>query len=225
MNVRAQQKNFSHMIASPFNSELHFASWESAMRGNNVMMNMLYDKVNNMLVSKNTPDVVDTKKQIVFPKFCKGSVASLDAQEVRYYSLTLIELKTLHSTDGSGSGTMFSTLPYYDKDNAAFMSHKYISHSIWHRAREVLYQALLKFHRQPSGAQLPGYTTIKSFQEGSFDGSKYRVVWEVIIEKRNGRNSSLDYVKVHQDYILLDFDPRKHDSLYSLPQSPGTLQK
>ena len=51
VSVRAQQESFSHMIASPFNQELHYKSWKSAMRGNADMMNKMYDKVNNMLAS------------------------------------------------------------------------------------------------------------------------------------------------------------------------------
>ena len=165
-----------------------------------------------MSVSNNKPDMVDTNRQIVFSYFHKGKTTSLDAQEFRHYSQTLVELKTLPSTDSSGSGTMYPIFPYYDKDNAAFMSHKYIprSLSLWHHACEVLYQALLKFYRQPSGAQFPGYGVVKGFQEGSFDGSKYSAAWQVI-ETLNGRNSSLDYIKVHRDYDFLDFDPRRHD--------------
>ena len=78
------------------------------------------------------------------------------------------------STDGSGLGTLFPILPNHGKGNPVFMPHKYISRALWHHAGDNLHQALLKFYRQPSGAQrLPGYTTIKGFQEGSFDGSKY----------------------------------------------------
>ena len=65
------------------------------MRGNNDMMDMLSllcDKVDNMLASKNKPNVVDTKKEIVFSYFDKDKVTALDAQEFHYYSSTLIEL-------------------------------------------------------------------------------------------------------------------------------------
>ena len=143
------------------------------MQGDDNMMNKLYDMVNDMLAPENKPDMVDTKRQIVFSYYHKGKVTSLGAQEFHHYSQTLIELKTLPITDGSGSGAMYPILPYYNKDNAAFMPHKYIPRALWHYACEVLFQALLKFYRQPSGAQLPGYTVIKGFQEGSFGGSKY----------------------------------------------------
>ena len=33
----------------------------------------------------------------------------------------------------------------------------------------------------------------------------------MVIEMFNGRNSSLDYVRVKRDYNLLDFDPRTND--------------
>ena len=213
--MRTQHENFTHMIASPFNSEPQYDNWESVIRGSNDMMGMLYDKVGNMLAPRNKPNVIDTKKQIVFSYYDKGKVIVLDAQEFRFYITTLIELKTLPSTDGSGSGTLFPISPYYDKDNPAFMSHKYISRALRQRACEILYQTLLKFHRQPSGAQLPGYTTINGFQEGPWDGPKYAAGWK-LINSLNGRNSSLDHASDHQDYILLGFDPRKHDFTHFL---------
>ena len=54
MSVDKQKENFTHMIASPFNRELHYTSWESAIRGNNNMMSRLNDTVNDMLASKVT---------------------------------------------------------------------------------------------------------------------------------------------------------------------------
>ena len=101
VNVRKQKENFSNMIASPFNSERNYPSWESLVRGNNDMIDMLYDKVDNMLASKNKPGVVDANKPIVFSYFHKGKVTAIDADGFRFYTLTL--------------------------DNTAFMSHKYIS--------------------------------------------------------------------------------------------------
>ena len=163
MSVRAQKENFSQMIASPFNLELHYKSWESAMRGNNVTMNKLHDTLNDMLAAKNKPDTVDTNREIVFSVFHDGKATSLNAQEFRFYSQTLIDLKTLPSIDRSGPDSAHPILPYYNKDDAAFMPHKYIPHTLWHRACEVLYQALLKFYRQPYGAQLPGHAVIKGF--------------------------------------------------------------
>ena len=45
MFANAQKENFSQIIASSFNLELHEKSWESDMRGNNDMMNKLHDMV------------------------------------------------------------------------------------------------------------------------------------------------------------------------------------
>ena len=90
------------------------------------MMDMLYNKMDNMLASKNKPNA-GVQEQIAFSHFDKGKIIALDAQEFRYYSSTLVELKTLPSTDGGGSGTNFPILPYYDKDNPTFISHRYIS--------------------------------------------------------------------------------------------------
>ena len=38
LNVCTQHENFVHMIASPFNSDLQYDSWESAIRGGDDMM-------------------------------------------------------------------------------------------------------------------------------------------------------------------------------------------
>ena len=40
--------------------------------------------------------------------------------------------------------------------------------------------------------------------------SKYAAAWEVI-KMFNGRNSSLDYIRVLRDYDMMDFDPRTND--------------
>ena len=100
----------------------------------------------------------------MFSFFHDGKVTALDVQEFRFYSQTMIDLKTLLNTDSSGSGSEYTILPYYNKDDAAFMPHKYIPRPLWHHTCEVLFQALLKFYWEPSGAQLPGYNVIKVFQ-------------------------------------------------------------
>ena len=46
--------------------------------------------MNNMLASKNKPDVLGTKKKIVFSYFYKGKVTSLYDQEPSNYTPTLI---------------------------------------------------------------------------------------------------------------------------------------
>ena len=156
VSVCAQKEIFSQTIASPSNQEPHHKSWESAIRGNDDMMNKLHDTVNDMLASKNKPDTADTNKPIVFSFFHTGKITSLDAQELRHYSQTMIELKTLPSTDGSGLGTKYPILQYYNKDGAVFMPRKYILRALWHHVCEVLFQAPFKLYSQPSGAQLPG---------------------------------------------------------------------
>ena len=166
-------------------------------------------------MAETKPNVVETKKQIVFSFHYKGKVIELDAREFRFYTSTLLDLKTIASDDGSGSSTMYPILLYYDKDNPGFMPHKYTSRALWHLACEILYQALLEFYRQQSGPQLPGYSTIKGLGKGSLGGSNYAAAWEVI-DTLNGHNSSLDYVSVHQAFLLIDYDPRKHDFTHYL---------
>ena len=72
------------MIASPFNLKLHHNSWESAMRGNNDMMDKFHDTVNDILAAKKL-DTVDTNRPIVFSFFHDGKATSLNAQEFRFY--------------------------------------------------------------------------------------------------------------------------------------------
>ena len=69
------------------------------MRGNDNMMNKLYGTVNVMLASKNKSNTVDTNRQVVFSFFHDDKVTSLNAQEPRFYSQTLIDLKIFPSTD------------------------------------------------------------------------------------------------------------------------------
>ena len=90
------------------------------------------------------------------------------------------------------------------------MPHKFVSRALWHHACEIIYQDLLKFYRQQPGPQLPGYDTTRDFGEGSWDGTKYWVAWDVI-KTLSGRNSSLDYASVYQAFVLLDYDPRQHN--------------
>ena len=104
------------------------------MRGSDDMMNKLHDTVNDMLAPKIKSDMVGTNRQIVFSFFHNGKVTSLNAQEFRFYSQTLIDLETLPSTDGSRSGAVYPIIPYYNKDDAAFMPHKYIPRAFWHHA-------------------------------------------------------------------------------------------
>ena len=151
----------------------------------------------------------------MFSFFHDGKATALDTQLFRFYSQTLINLKLVPSTDGSGSGSDYPVLPYCNQDDPAFMPHKYIYRAFWHHACEVLFQGRLKFYRQPTGAQLPGYSAIKAFQGGSFDGSKYVAAWAVI-ETFNGRNSSLDYAKIKRNFELLEYDPRINDFTYFL---------
>ena len=84
MSVGKQKENFSHMIASPFNRELHYLSWESAIRGNDDMMTRLNNTVNEMLVSKVKCGTVNSTRQIVFSFFHEGKTSALDAKEFRF---------------------------------------------------------------------------------------------------------------------------------------------
>ena len=119
-----QKEDFSHMIASTYNQELHYTSWESVIRGNDLMMTELNNTANEMLVSKAKSGMVDPTRQIVFSFFHEGKTSTLGAKEFRFYNQTLLDLKLLPSTDGSGSGVKYHVLPCYNKDNPAFMPHK-----------------------------------------------------------------------------------------------------
>ena len=155
MSVPTQYQNFVNMIASPFSTELHAGSWESAMRGGNDMMHVLYDKVDNMLVSEIKPVVVEAKKNIMFSYYFKSNVVELNAQEFHFYTS-----RQWPATTGANRA---QSIPYYDKDNPVFMPHMYISRALRHRACEILCQILIKFYRQPSDAQLPSCSTMRNF--------------------------------------------------------------
>ena len=164
VSVENQMENFAHMISSSFIQELHFKCWELAMRGNELMMTRLRNAVNEMLTLKAKGGTNDLDRQIVFLFSHQGKTSSIDAKEFRFYNQTLLDLKLLPSTDSSGSGVEYPILPCYNQDDPAFMAHKYIPRPLWHHACEVLFQNVMKFYRRPSGPQLAGYNTLKSFQ-------------------------------------------------------------
>ena len=55
-------------------------------------------------MAETKPNVVETKKQIVFSYYQKSKVVHLDAREFRFYTSTLLGLKNMTSDDGGGSG-------------------------------------------------------------------------------------------------------------------------
>jgi hypothetical protein len=217
MSLAKQKDIFIHMIASAFSSELNWNSWDSAMRGSEAMMDELHSLMSAYLADKPTINLEpgQPERQIVFAYFHGGAVVKLDAKDHHHYLQVLHDLKTKVSDVDTGSVLEFPVLPYYDKENEAYMPHKYLSRALWHHACEILYQALLKFYRQQDGPQLPGFEEVKGLDKSYFDGGKYQAAWS-LIETFNGRNTAVDFVTVHRALTVIEFNPKTNNFLLFL---------
>ncbi len=217
LNLAKQRENFVHMVSSSFSHELHFTCWESAMRGSEEMMDTAHSTMASYLANKTTTelDIGQSESQVVYAYFYLGVIVKLDKKEHHHFCTILLDLKTKTSDVDTGSVLRYPVLPYYDKDNEAFMPHKYLPKALWHHACEILYQALLKFYRQQEGPQLPGYEEIKALSNSYHDGGKYAAAW-AMIERFNGRNTAIDFVTVHRAMSIIEFNPKTHNYLLYL---------
>ena len=218
LNLAKQRENFVHMVSSSFSHELNgFSCWDSAMRGSEEMMDTVYSIMASYLENKTTTelDIGQSESQVVYAYFYLGVVVKLDKKEHHHFCTILHDLKTKISDVDTGSVLRYPVLPFYDKDNEAFMPHKYLPKALWHHACEILYQALLKFYRQQEGPQLPGYEEIKALGNSYHDGGKYAAAW-AMIERFNGRNTAVDFVTVQRAMAIIEYNPKTHNFLLFL---------